>query len=153
VSATPSQVEGLQPAVESGWKRTAEGKFQSHRRTKAQEQRAKAAEAAAREQASHDVAASTQRPAAELTTLKAQVERLKKENEKLKKQAEYMGMQLESERQRSRNKEERVKELRAAAVESDIVHAAQLAKVSNKRDSFSRTIRRYKAQSSSVRVA
>jgi hypothetical protein len=75
--AMPDEPDGLQSAAKGGGKRTSRGKFQRKRRTKDQELRAKAAEAAAHEQ--DDVAASThhQRPAAELPTLRAKVGRLK----------------------------------------------------------------------------
>jgi predicted nucleic acid-binding Zn-ribbon protein len=73
------------------------------------------------------------------------VGRLKQEIDKLKKQANSLEYQLESERERSRNKEVYVKDLRAAAVESDITHAAQLAKVCNQRDSLGRIVRKLKA--------
>jgi hypothetical protein len=59
------------------------------------------------------------------------VGRLKKEIDKLKKQANSLDYQLESERERPCKKEVRVKELRAAAVEWDITHAAQVAKGCN----------------------
>ena len=148
----PDELDGLQPAAKGGRKRTGRGRFQSKRRTKDQELRAEAAEAAAQEQAEQDDAAASthhQRPAAELATLRAEVGRLKQEIEKVKKRADSLEYQLESERERSRNKEVCVKELRAAAVESDIAHAAQLAKVCSQRDSLGRMVRKFKAQHSS----
>jgi hypothetical protein len=81
------------PTSSTGFrKRTDRVRFQRKQRTKAQEQRAKAAEATAREQAEHDyVAASThQQPAAKLTTIRAEVGRLKKNIDKLKNQADYL---------------------------------------------------------------
>jgi hypothetical protein len=66
--------------------------------------------------------ASTQRSSAELTNLRAEVERLSKENKKLAKQACSMHKQLQLERQRSRSKEEPIKELSMVAVESDSAH-------------------------------
>jgi hypothetical protein len=148
VRAMPDQIEGLHPAAKGGGKRTGGGRFKSRRRTKTQKQRAKATETAAREESSQDVAASTQRSAAELTTLRADVECLSKENKKMVKQTESLQKQLESERQRSRIKEECVKELSAATVESDIAHAEHLAKVCSHRESWSRTVCKLKAQSS-----
>ena len=150
LGAMPYEVDGLRPAARGGGKRTGKGRFQSKQLTKDQEKRSKAAEAAGRGQASHDAAACThnQRSAAELTTLRAEVERLKKETDKLAKRAESLETQLESERQRSRRKEERVKELRTAAVAPDIAHAAQLAKVCSQRESLGRQVRRLKAQRS-----
>jgi hypothetical protein len=77
------------------------------------------------------------------------VGRLSKENEKLAKHTGFLQNQLESERQRSRIKEERVKELSAATFESDIIaQAEQLAQVSSKRESLSRIVRKVKAQKS-----
>jgi chromosome segregation ATPase len=132
-----------------GGKCTGKGRFQSKHLTKDQETRVKVAEAAAREQASQDAAASThQQSAADLTTLRVEVERLEKETDKLTKRAESLETQFESESQRSRWKEERAKELRAAAVESDIAHAAQLAKVCNQRESLGRLVRKFKAKCS-----
>jgi hypothetical protein len=87
-------------AARGGGKRTGRGRLQRKQRTKAREQRAKAVEAAAREQAEQDDAAASthKRPAPELTTLRAGVGRLKKEIDKLKKQADPLDYQLESER-------------------------------------------------------
>jgi G:T/U-mismatch repair DNA glycosylase len=131
----PDEVAGFQPAAKD-INRTDKGMFQIKQLAKYQEKRAKAAEAAPREQALHDAAASTHhRSAAELTALRAEVERLQNETDKLTKRAESMKMELWSEGQRSRMKEEHVKELHAVAVESDIAHAAQLAKVCSQRDS------------------
>jgi hypothetical protein len=140
----PNQVDGLQPAAKGGGKRTGARRFQSRRRTKDQEQHAKVAETAQREESSLDVAGL----ATELTTLRAEVKRLSKEIEKLAKQTQSLQKQFESERQRSHSMEERVKELRAATVESDIAHAEQLAKVCSQRESLSRTVRKLKAQRS-----
>jgi hypothetical protein len=86
--AISDELDGLQPAAKGGGKRTDRGRFQRKRRTKDQELRAKAAEAAAQEQAERDDAAASthhQRPAAELPTLRAEMGRLKHEIEKLKK--------------------------------------------------------------------
>jgi hypothetical protein len=69
VRAMPNQVDGFQTSAQGGGNRTRAGRFQSRRRTKAQEQHGKATETAAREEASQYVAASTQRSAAELATL------------------------------------------------------------------------------------
>jgi hypothetical protein len=81
-------------------------------------------------------------------TLRAEVQRLNKKNEKLAKQIIVsLHKQLESERQRSRSREEGVKELSAATVESDIAHAGQLEKVCSQRELLSRTVRKLKAQS------
>jgi hypothetical protein len=147
LGAIPDEVDGLRPAAKVGGKRTSKEKFQSKQLTKDQYKRVKAAEAAAREQASPDAAASThQQPAAELTTRRTEVECLKKETDKLTKLAKSIKTQLESERQRSRRKEGPVKELRAAAVESDISHAAQFAKVCSQRESLGRLVPKFTAQ-------
>jgi hypothetical protein len=70
----PDEVDGFQPVAKGGGKRRGKGRFQSKQRTKAQEQRAKAAEVAAREQASDDVAVSShQRSATEPMSLRADV--------------------------------------------------------------------------------
>jgi predicted RNase H-like nuclease (RuvC/YqgF family) len=101
--AIPEEFDGLQPAAKGSGKRTSGGKFQRKQRMKDHEQRAKAAEAAAQEQAEKDDAAAStyhQRPAAELTTLRAEVGRLEKEIDKLKNQVDSLEYQLESERQR-----------------------------------------------------
>jgi hypothetical protein len=103
--------------------------------------------------ASHDDAAASrnlhQRSAAELTIHQAEVKRVTKEIGKVKKYSKSLEYRLESERQRSRSKEERVMELRAAAVELDTAHTAQLAKVCSQRDSWGRTVREFKAHYSS----
>jgi hypothetical protein len=90
-------------------------------------------------------ASTHQQPAAELTTFRAEVD-YKKDIDKLKKQADSLEYRLQSERQRSRSKEVRVKEVREAAIESDIAHAEQLAKACNQRDSLGRNLRKLKAQ-------
>jgi hypothetical protein len=108
LGAMPDEVDGLRAAAKGGEKRTGKGRFQRKLLTKDQEKRAKAAEAARREQASQNAAASThQRSAAELTTLRVGVECLKKDTEKLTKRAKSVETQLDSERQRSRRTEER----------------------------------------------
>jgi predicted RNase H-like nuclease (RuvC/YqgF family) len=148
----PDELDGLQPAANGDGKCTGRGRFQRKQRTKDHDKRGKAAEAAAREPAEQDYApASTnnQRPAAEVRTLRTEVGCLEKDIVKLKNQAESLEYQLESERERSRTKEVCAKELRAAVVESDIAHAARLAKVCNQRDSLGRIVRKLKAQHSS----
>jgi hypothetical protein len=90
VHPMPGEVDGLQPAAKGGGKRRGVGRLHTRWLTKALEQRAKAAETAAREESSQDVAASTRRSAAELTPLRAEVEHHSKENVKLAKQIESL---------------------------------------------------------------
>jgi predicted RNase H-like nuclease (RuvC/YqgF family) len=140
----PDELDGLHAATKGGGKLMGRGRFQCKQRMKAQEQRAKAAEVAAREQAEHDDAAASthERSAGELTALQTEVERLEKEINKVKKHAHSLAYKIESGRERSRNQDIRGKELRAAAVESDIAHTTNSHhERCNPRDSLGPTIR------------
>jgi predicted nuclease with TOPRIM domain len=103
-AVTPSKSagsKGFSPPLKAAKNALFKGaRLQSKKLTKNQQKRAKAAEAAAREQASQDAAASThKRLAAELATLQAKAERLTKDTDKVTKRAKYLETQLESERQ------------------------------------------------------